>query len=148
MFSSDYFLFAVAIWSISLPLWLRTDDEGSYSWVTLSFSVLPALLSFSLATLAILLALSNDLVLKLMRNQGAADSLLMKTSAAIIHFVVVEFVGLILAILLLAYQHWALSALAFFTFIYAVLCGVAAAMAIFGVAQIVNHAGILDDDIE
>ena len=103
-------------------------------------------MAFSLAALAVLLALSNELVLRLMRDRGASNSFLMSVSSALIHFIVVDFLALFCAIILRAYQHWTVSGVAFLLFIYAIMCGLAAAMSIFGVAEIVNKAGLLDPD--
>lgn len=144
LFASDYFFASVAITVGALPLWAVEGDEG-YQWVELSFQILPSLMSFSLAALAVLLALSNTLVLRLMRNGGAPDSYLMTVSSSLIHFIVVDFAALFFAVFLRAYQHWAISGVAFLAFAYAIMCGLAAALSIFGVAEIVNHAGLLDE---
>lgn len=145
LWRSYYLLFALLFWALCTPLWFG-DGVHKFDWVDRSLSVLPGMISFSLGALAIFLAFSNERFLKLLRQKGAQDSYLMQVTTAFFHFIIVQFAALILSLLLLALPFLILSGLAFLIFSYAILCGVAASVALLDMAEILNAAGLLDED--
>jgi hypothetical protein len=79
----------------------------SANWETIPLAVLPALLGFTLAAYALLLGFGDEKFRQFLARtgktdvtiEGAADSTLMSVSAIFLHFVIVEMIALLLAII-------------------------------------------------
>lgn len=145
LLNSIYLYWAVLLWALCMPFWF-VKDGNTFMWVDIGLATLPSLVSFSLGALAIFLAFSNERFLRLLRQKGASNSYLMTVTTAFFHFIFVQFIALFLCLLLLAYPFLVLSGIAFLAFCYALLCGLAAAVALLDMAEILNAAGILDED--
>jgi hypothetical protein len=141
---SPYLSLSGVVWALLKPLWYDGFEEGRYTWVQFTFSIIPALMSFSLGALAVFLALSNERFLKIIRQGGRSDSFLMKVVAAFAHFIIIQFLAILLAVFLVAYPSTFLSGLSFFVLCYALACGVAAVAALVDIAEVLNSSGKLD----
>ena len=108
-------------------------------------TVIPALMAFTLAGMAIVLALSGQKFTRALRQGGKEDSLFMKVVVLFFHFILVQSVALLLAFFSSSYPgaDW-LAGLTFFFAIYGVASAVAIAAMLLNVSRIYNLA--IDDD--
>jgi hypothetical protein len=104
-------------------------------------------MGFSVAGMAILLAFSDSKSLRAITQKGRSDSYFVKTVANLFHFLVVQTVALLLAILAKAFSclpvpfpGYALSFYGLFALIYAIFVSVAAAGQLLNTATIINKA--------
>ena len=121
-------------------------DTSKYPWVVWAFSILPSMVSFSLGGLAIFLALSNGLFLSFVREGGDRESFLISVTVAFFHFILVQFLALGMCFLVIAYPTPWMSGVAFWLFVYAMACGIAAAATLVDVGEIINALGVFDED--
>lgn len=119
------------------PLWGRNDAAP---WTDISISVLPSLMGFSIAALTVLLAFSDSKTLKAITQHGKTNSYFVKTVANLFHFLVVQTIALILAILAKAYVWWILSYFGVLALVYAIFVSIAAAGQLLNTAVIINKA--------
>lgn len=149
LLTSPYFIASVVLTALLAPLWLKPG------WWDDVISAEPDLLGFSLGGLAVLLAFGDDRFRGLLAKAGGEKPRLLALSASFVHFIVVQCVAWILALLSKAWYvpvpdwlqeaHRACGisdynfvsftrcgwALAFLTFIYSILALAAATFRIF-----------------
>lgn len=90
---SPYFHFAFLFVAIFYPFWYREP------WWSTAISVLPNLIGFTLGAYAILLAFGDELFrAALAGDRGYRKSPLMRMSAVLSHFIIVQIISLISAI--------------------------------------------------
>lgn len=148
LLKSVYLWASVLITAGCFPFWM---DRGFFSderpVADDLLTVIPALMAFTLAGMAIILALSGEKFTRAIREGGREDSLFMKVSALFFHFILVQSIALILAFFLNSYpmQDW-LAALAFFFTTYGVASAIAIAAMLLNVSRIYNIAGNDDDN--
>lgn len=129
---SPYFHFSIVISLICYPVW--SIEHETRAWFNLCISVMPNLVGFTLGGYAMILAFGNEKFLSLLA--GADDdgdtSPFMKVNATFIHFIIMQILSLIIALIGLGWsiQTGVLAFIGFTVFIYALLTGVAAAFAI------------------
>jgi hypothetical protein len=154
--ASPYMHISLIITLLSYGIWLDN------SWVEIPISVLPNVIGFSLGGYAIWLALGDDKFRSSIsgKTKSGDDSPFMKVNAAFIHFIVLQILALLFALISkaeplssspLALQNWFLDLtpwmlefylvltyisnfLGYFVFTYAILSALAATMAIYRVA--------------
>ena len=116
------------------------DDGRPVADVLLT--VVPGLMAFTLAGMAIVLALSGRRFTTAIREGGRPDSLFMKVVVLFFHFIVIQATGLVLAFFSRSYpaQDW-LAGVAFFFAIYGVSSAVAIAAMLLNVSRIYNVTG-------
>lgn len=125
------------------PFWMDRDFlDGSRPVADALLTVVPALMAFTLAGMAIVLALSGERFTTAIREGGRPDSLFMKVVVLFFHFLLVQAIGLVLAFFLKSYpaQDW-LACAAFFFATYGVASAVAIAAMLLNVSRIYNIAG-------
>ena len=110
--------------------------EAKLDWTQNIFDVVPSLLGFSIGAFAVLLVFSGDRFQSLIVEEGVAGSLFMKTSALFVHFIVVQSLCVLMA--LLAKVWGPFSPIAFFLLTYSLFTAVAAALALFNLAMLYN----------
>ena len=157
IFRSPLFLLAVLLAGVGYGNWFHSDD-----WLALSQSLIPNLLGFSLGTYAILFSLMTGRLksaLKAVKNDRGV-SYLYEINATFFHFIFVQVIALLWAFLYqgtalfdlaqVIQHHWESSEVAFrithtlaggigyFFLIYSVLLVVAAALAVYRLAVIVD----------
>lgn len=144
IFLSPYFLGAGLLWAFLAPFW-RNVEDGRFPWLEYSISIVPSMLGFSIGAIAILMAFSNEKFLKLIRQNGSEDSYLINVFVAFFHFILVQFFTIAITLVALTYQIVFFSSLAFFSFSYALACGIAASAVLLELAEILNQMGINDE---
>lgn len=163
---SPYTWLAVLITAVCFPVW--TSPE----WWELPIGALPDLMGFTLGGLAVFLGLSQASVLRALTRRVEDEervSDLQIIVASFVHFVVVQGVALITAVIckslhvpvptyypftLVDPQTWAVlttfssGLLGFFLFVYALVLALATTMSVFRVARILEAAVDMHPDDE
>lgn len=143
---SVYLWLSVLITGGCFPLWMDRgflSDERPVAESLLA--IVPALMAFTLAGIAIVLSLSGPKFTRAIREGGKYDSLFMKVVVLFFHFILVQSIALILAFFLQSYpsQDW-LAAVTFFFAIYGVASAISIAAMLLNISRIYNIA--TDDD--
>ena len=128
LLSSIYFWLSAAITLACYPLWSEVSStDGGRPVTDTLLTIVPALMAFTLAGMAIILALSGSRFIKAIREDGRDDSLFMRVVAFFFHFILVQSLALLAALVSASYPSvdW-LAGGAFFLAAY----GVASAVAI------------------
>jgi uncharacterized membrane protein len=142
LFSSIYFYTALAITGVCYSYWSKPGTASA----ELAIDIIPSVMAFSLGGMAIILAFSGGRFINLIRQGGEEASLFMTVIANFFHFLVVQTIALIAAMIVLAFpKPLAPSAVAFFFLAYSVTTAVASAAALFNVSRLYNFAGDNDD---
>lgn len=131
--SSPYLHFSIFITFICYPF------SPDASWYKLILSIIPNLLGFTLGGYAILLAFGDELFRKIISGKGpeGEQSPFMRVNGAFIHFIVVQVISILVAILGHSYQikGGVIGLFGFLLLIYSLLTAAAAAFAILNVAN-------------
>jgi hypothetical protein len=135
--TSSYLHLALLITAALYPLWYNCDQ--SPAWVDLTVNIMPSLMGFSIAGMAVMLAFSHPQTLGVI-TEGKEKSFFLGTIVNLIHFVVVQTTALTLAVVGKAYHHWVLNLFGTAVMIYAILLSIAAACQLFNTARIMNAA--------
>ena len=137
LLSSAYFYSALGITLACYPYW-RKVGTGS---AELAIDIVPSVMAFSLGGMAIILAFSGGRFLNVIRQGGDEASLFMTVITNFFHFLVVQTLALVTAMLVLAFpKPLFLSGVAFFFLAYSVMTAVASAAALFNVSRLYNIA--------
>lgn len=129
---SPYLAIAAFISLIFYPAWAFTKIE----WVQSAMDILPGLLGFSIGAFAVILVFSNDRMVEVIAEEGSQESMLMRTSAMFVHFILTQVVALLAALACKIYAP--LAGIGFFLLIYALLLAIATCFALFNLAQVYN----------
>lgn len=103
-------------------------------------------MGFTLGGMAILLAFSNEKFLRSIRAGGKPDSLFMKAVAAFFHFLFLQSIALVLALIVMAHPTDIISALGFFFLTYGMLAALAVAGMLLQISRVFNATGSFDGD--
>lgn len=148
LIKSPYLILAILITGGCFPFWLDTGPKGdTRPMADVMLTVVPALMAFTLAGMAIILALSGTKFTAAIRENGRVDSLFMKIVVLFFHFILVQTIALILAFFSSSYpeQAW-LAAITFFFAIYGVTSAIAIAAMLLNVSRIYNITADEDDN--
>lgn len=139
---SPYLHTAIILSVAMFPLWMKPG------WWDIAISVAPSVLGFSLAGYAIWLALGDEKFRRIISETDVNDpkdiSPFMEVNAAFVHFMLLQVLSLIVALLIkahmgdivvLGFAAKSLSAVGFCLFIYSLLCVLAATFAILRVSS-------------
>lgn len=138
LMTSPYLHVAIVATLILYPLW-HSDD-----WWDIAISVAPSVLGFSLAGYAIWLALGDDSFRRLIsgEDEDGEPSPFMQVNAAFVHFMLLQVLSLMVALLFKAYASGTsgilrdiASFVGFSIFVYSVLCVLAATFAVLRVSS-------------
>lgn len=138
--SSPYFHLSF-LFSTSLYVWVHCFGHSpGIIWYELSLSVLPNLLGFSIGAYAILLAVGDAGFWKLLHQRDAddqEDSIFMEINASLAHFVIVQVIALLVALIskLFCFSNLIIAFIGTTLLVYAILMAVAAVMAIFKISK-------------
>lgn len=121
---------------IMVPIWDGTTETG---WFEMCLTVIPNLLGFTLGGYAILLAFGDERFRRTISgpDPDGTPSPFMVVNAAFVHFIVIQAVSLLLALICKAWE-WKTGLLAFIgsiLFVYAIFTAVAAALAVLNLAN-------------
>ena len=141
LITSPYLILAVALTGVCYPFWSKSGTASA----DLAVSVIPSIMAFSLGGMAIILAFSDGRFLNVIRQDGNDKSLFMTVIANFFHFLTVQTLALVSAMVVLAFPLYKEpSGIAFFFLAYSITTGLASAAALFNVSRIYNVVG--DDD--
>lgn len=171
LWKSGYLWAALGLTVVCYPLWTH---EGWWDDVV---SIAPSMIGFSLAAFAMLLAFTNERFLKVVTTAipnvtgGFSPSTYSSTSTAFVHFIVVQILALLAALVCKACfvvpPHWMLSSvaetgisqqsfiaftkafwfIAYWLFLYSILCGLAATFRVFLLSHWFEKVARLDAKI-
>ncbi|WP_143155320.1 hypothetical protein [Loktanella atrilutea] len=146
---SPYFWRSFVPFFLLFPLWVIPVD-GEYRWTAFSLAVLPSFLSFSLAALAIILSMPTGQFFQIITEEDESEngnrdpSFYLQVASSFTHFIVVQILALFLILLTYAYPYIVTSALGFYTFCYAIACGIAAVSTLMSYANLRKEAASLE----
>jgi len=110
-------------------------------WADMSINILPNLMGFSVAGMAIMLAFSHPESLRAITQKGNETSYFLKVSANLCHFLAAQIVALIFAMIRKSGFDWSpFSYFGVLTLLYAVMVSIGAAGQLFNTAVIMNKA--------
>jgi hypothetical protein len=135
---SPYFHLAVIITALCAPIWL--DNSKATIWSGAAINILPNLMGFSIAGMAIFLAFSNANTMRAVTEDGDPESYFVTTVANFFHFILVQTVALVLAWIGLYYTCRVLSGVGVLSLTYALLVSPAMAMQLLNTARVINAA--------
>lgn len=137
-FINSWYLFAAILLTVACyPLWASASDTR---WAEVSTSILPNLMGFSVAAIAIILAFSDAKALRALTQRGRADSYYVKTVSNLFHFLVVQTIALVLGIFGHAFHSIVLNFFGLFALFYALSTAIAASGQLLNTAIIINKA--------
>ena len=130
-----------------MPLWGKADAiSNTRPGVDLALSIVPALMAFTLAGMAIVLSLSGKRFINAIREDGDDKSLFMKVVALFFHFLIVQTLALATALLSRSYTGSdILAGVGFFLTTYGITSAVSIAAMLLNVSRIFNFTGGGDD---
>jgi hypothetical protein len=152
---SPYLHFSILLCALSFPFWTFED------WEALVFSIIPAMLGFTIATFAIVISLGTSKILRVLleKDDDEKHSVIIQVAATFAHFSLVQICMLLLAFLsksglpTLILQHFvptevfsskanlreivylSLKAFGFFFFLYAITLSIAAVLGLFRITN-------------
>lgn len=151
LLGSPYLHISFVISALLWPIWLENSN-----WFSIAIAVMPNMMAFSLGTIALLMAFGDEKYREILANAGKEVAPFVQMSATFIHFILMQFIALLIALFLQAYHippfGWFVSAisslgidfewvskfarvslwyLGFTAFCYALTCSIAAAFWVF-----------------
>jgi hypothetical protein len=118
--------------------------SGTASASDVAVGVLPNLLGFTVGALAIVLAFSSAAVFATLAEKGKPESFYMRLTASLIHFILVQVLALLCAIVAKITGSVFIDFLSLFLLFYAVIITFAAGLQLFLTAAIYNAKASLD----
>ena len=141
LFLSPYFHISIFVALLCAPLWWDGND-----WAALSLGSIPNLLGFSIGAFAIILSF-GQISLDLLKSPTEAKSRYLGVVASFVHFIVVQSLTLVVALIGKAWGGKILGLVGCALFVYAIILSVAAAMRLFRLARIYNQLKIVGPDV-
>ena len=136
LIGSFYLHLSVIVSIACYPIW---SPQNGDRWFELPIAIIPNLLGFTLGGYAILLAFGNDDFMKSIAGpeEDGTASPYIEVNAAFIHFILIQTLSLFISLVASAwkFENFLIRFVCFMIFIYALASLVAAAMAIFRVAN-------------
>lgn len=128
---------------ISIMLGLANWWFGSPSFdpAQITLSIIPSLLGFTIGALAIILAFSSSRIFIHLAENGKESSVFMKTVANFVHFITVQVLSLLIAIIYSASNLSALKVLSSVLLIYSILTALSVGIQLFQMSGVFN-AGV------
>lgn len=133
LFLSPYFHVSLVIALLSYPLWKCGQD-----WPSITFSVIPSILGFSIGAFAIILTFGEE-AFKALRHKVEIKSKYLGLVAAFLHFIIMQALAILVAVLGKAWPSTAIGLVGFVLFVYSVSLSVAAAVRVFRLARVYNQ---------
>lgn len=131
---------------ICSPYWLRETPGGARVWAQTAVDIVPSIMGFTLGGMAILLAFSNEKFLRAIRAKGEPRSLFMQCVAAFFHFLFLQSIAMVTALIVMAQPADMISAVGFFFLVYGLLSALAVAGMLLQISRVFNAAGGVSDD--
>lgn len=140
---SPYFHVAILITMLCSPAWL--NHQNLSVWPNAATNILPNLMGFSIAGMAVFLAFSSPKTVRAITEDGEPKSLFTITIANFFHFILVQTIALLLGFIGLYFQSCVLTGIGVLTLVYALAISPAMAMQLLRTSQIINAAESLPD---
>lgn len=146
LLESPYFWLSFVTFALLFPAWLPGlaptlfADPPNVDWQSIAFSILPAFMGFSLASISVLLAFSAPRFKRFAHKERTPASYYFQLVATFFHFIVVQFFALIFSVAYASTELAWLGTVGFFMFIYSLWTALAAAAAIVGAARLLDFA--------
>jgi hypothetical protein len=118
--------------------------SGTHSASEIAVGVLPNLLGFTVGALAIVLAFSSAAVFATLAERGQPQSFFMKLTGSLIHFILVQVLALVAAIIARMTDKTFIEFVSLFLLFYAVIVTFAAGIQLFLTALIYNAKASLE----
>ena len=125
---------AVLLALLCFPIWTKNDAAA------LTFSIVPNLLGFSIGAMAVVLAFPTSSIFEIIAENGREDSYYLDLTSRFIHFIFVQVLALLIAVVAAAFSFCPISFLALASLIYAVMTAAMTALALFDVALFYNQS--------
>jgi hypothetical protein len=136
---SPYFQTSVALSLVCLLFWSKNDKmEHAVKASEIAIGVLPNLLGFTVGALAIVLAFSSADIFRVIAEDGNPKSFFLTLTANLMHFICVQVLALLAAIIARIIDAPVLDFISLFLLIYAVIVTFSAALQLFQTARIYN----------
>jgi hypothetical protein len=133
LFLSPYFHISVLVALLCYPLWW-----GGNEWASLALGAIPNLLGFSVGAFAVILSFGQGSI-DLLKNPDEAKSRYLGVVASFVHFILIQALTLIVALLGKAWDGKIIGAIGCTLFVYAIVLSLAAAMRLFRLTRIYNQ---------
>lgn len=140
LFRSPYLYIGLFVTLVSWPFWTQTSDGGA-PWAQAAIEIVPGLLGFSMGGMAIMLAFSNAAIFSTLTQKGKDNSLFLKVIANFFHFILVQTIALLFALLGKAHGGPVIGFFGFWAMTYALLVALATAGQLLNTAEVFNKVG-------
>lgn len=138
LLKSIYLYLALMMTAACIPFWSKPGTDSAQ----LTIDIVPSIMGFSLGGMAIVVAFSNGLFLKTVRQDGKDNSLFMKVIANFFHFLSIQTLAIASAMVAFSYPKELFpSGIAFFMLSYSLTTALAAAAQLFNISRIFNVVG-------
>jgi len=137
---SPYLYVGLVVTLICWPFWTETSDNGP-AWAQAAIDIVPSLLGFSMGGMAIMLAFSNAAIFSTLTQKGKENSLFLKVIANFFHFILVQTIAILLALIGKSHGGPVLGFLGFWAMTYALLVALATAGQLLRTAEVFNKVG-------
>jgi hypothetical protein len=104
----------------------------------LTISIIPNLLGFTVGALAIILAFSSSSLFSILAEDGNSKSLFMKVIANFLHFITIQVITILTAILYFAFSYSAIKLASSIFLVYSILTTLSTGVQLFEMAAIAN----------
>ena len=142
LLSSPYIYIALLITILVNPFW-GLDANGVRPWCLVILGIVPNILGFSMGGMAITLSFVSHISFKTLTQSGSRSSIFMVMTANFFHFILMQTLAILLAILASAYPSYSfISFVGFWTFSYAILVSLATASQLLSSARIFNATAL------
>jgi hypothetical protein len=124
--------------SIFLGLLSYVYGKNDFDPSSLTISIIPNLLGFTIGALAIILAFSSSKLFSSLADEGNRNSLFRKTIANFLHFITIQVISLMIAIGYYAYNFQVLKLFSSIFLIYAIFTALSTGVQLFQMAAVAN----------
>jgi len=146
---SPYLHVALGLTGVCLLFWAKTAHLDYLTKVSdIAISAIPNLLGFTVGAFAIVLAFSSAQIFRTVAEGGDPLSFFMKLAANLVHFILIQVLALVCAILAKISDSLALNVATLIFMLYGILATLSVALQLFQTAIIYNATARLNADDE
>ena len=149
LLGSPYLHVALGLTGVCLLFWAKTAHLDYLTKVSdIAISAIPNLLGFTVGAFAIVLAFSSAQIFRTVAEGGDPLSFFMKLAANLVHFILIQVLALVCAILAKISDSLALNVATLIFMLYGILATLSVALQLFQTAIIYNATASLNADDE
>jgi len=136
--------------SLFLGVLCEISADEKFDASSLTTSIVPNVLGFTVGALAIILAFSSSRFFSFLTEEGQEKSLFMKTVSNFVHFIIVQVLSLIVALVAVSHSNWFSKLISAIILFYAILTTLSTVIQLFQMATVFNasNQNVFDDDIK